>query len=280
MEDVLPQETFWVVNHCVLLIVEEFDRVFKKLQGRTYSMREQKDAFVEMRRSLNDRYCTLEAEAASELRTVYRYVVSLNKIETVVAGCSYEIFETVDDDEKEQILLCMEEAIKLVFKDVATIQTDMDDSHDSLPPTTPMELVFGGDNAAEFQLLIKGHEHRLKKFFGPSIMNTLMRQRQHLVETIRTNKTIKAQIEANRTKSFEEAWAPLRPCKKFTELIDFCSGLASIMSGSHTVEGDFSDAKRIKSLLRSQLSNYALEGQMQCQQHKQLVEASCILKYS
>ena len=54
-------------------------------------------------------------------------------------------------------------------------------------------------------------------------------------------------------------------------LQEFAAGLACIMGSSHTVESDYSILKQTKSDQRIRLSNYALEGQMQCKQHKQLV---------
>jgi hypothetical protein len=73
-------------------------------------------------------------------------------------------------------------------------------------------------------------------------------------------------------KHFEQAW---EPCDNhFPTLLDFASGLAAIMSGSHTVESDFSSLRRFKGKERSRLSNYALEGQLHAQQHDCLVEIS------
>jgi hypothetical protein len=54
-------------------------------------------------------------------------------------------------------------------------------------------------------------------------------------------------------------------------LQEFAAGLACIMGRSHTVESDYRILKQTKSDQRVRLSNYALEGEMQCKQHKQLV---------
>ena len=54
-------------------------------------------------------------------------------------------------------------------------------------------------------------------------------------------------------------------------LQDFVAGLACIMVSSHTVESDYSILKLTKSDQRMCLSNTALEGEVQCRVHKQLV---------
>ena len=101
------------------------------------------------------------------------------------------------------------------------------------------------------------------------MLNQLVNQRNDLKDKYSRSSIFKRSIEASSDGSFEKSWAPMEGLET---LRDFCAGLASIMAGSHTVEGDFSILKRTKDSTRCQMSNYAMEGQMQARQYTQIAE--------
>ena len=63
-------------------------------------------------------------------------------------------------------------------------------------------------------------------------------------------------------------------------LQEFAACLACKMGSSRIVESNYSILKQTKSDQRMHLSNYALEGQMQCKQDKQLVNLCSDLNYN
>ena len=81
--------------------------------------------------------------------------------------------------------------------------------------------------------------------------------------------TFKKELDrCNSSKTFSEKWNSVR--NYFSFLLQFASGINAIMGGSHSVESDFSLPKFAKNDRKSQMTNIALEGQMQSKQFKLL----------
>lgn len=102
-----------------------------------------------------------------------------------------------------------------------------------------------------------------------TVMNDLFTEKRELKNRYAQDTSFKRRIDSAKDGEFERAWTPCE--NNFPLLLDFASGLASIMAGSHTVESDFSKLRRIKGKTRSQLSNYALEGQLHAEQYQDLL---------
>lgn len=70
----------------------------------------------------------------------------------------------------------------------------------------------------------------------------------------------------------DAAWSKVDSDGQFNRLQSFAVGIGSILPGTHSVEGDFSHLKRIKSEHRGRLSNFVLEGQLQAMQYFDLIK--------
>ena len=134
-------------------------------------------------------------------------------------------------------------------------------------PIMPMHFI--NIDTGLFVRLMEVHENWLTLFYGEDALEKLIEACERLIHECWTSATF-----ANVTKSYygKEFKKSLEYCgETFILLQEFAAGLAWIMGSSHTVESNDSILKQTKSDQRMCLSNYALEGQMQCKQHKQLV---------
>jgi len=76
--------------------------------------------------------------------------------------------------------------------------------------------------------------------------------------------------------SFDEAWSTIR--KKYPLLCMFFGGLASVFPGTSTVESDFSNIGFEKDDYCAALTNFSLEGILQCKQFKLLHQVKALIQ--
>jgi hypothetical protein len=67
---------------------------------------------------------------------------------------------------------------------------------------------------------------------------------------------------------FREGWDPFG--QRFPKLRQFCAGIATVFPGTSTVESDFSALNWEYDEFRSSLTDFSLQGVMQCKQFRQL----------
>ena len=83
----------------------------------------------------------------------------------------------------------------------------------------------------------------------------------------RRNGTIKTALDACTSKtSFEGGWGILGT--QFQKLKRLCSGFASVFPGTSTVESDFSVIGWEKNEYQTALTDFSLEGILQCKQYE------------
>lgn len=63
---------------------------------------------------------------------------------------------------------------------------------------------------------------------------------------------------------FQKAWSPFK--SRFSALVDFLGGLATVFPGTATVESDFSVLQWEKNVHRTCLTDLSLEGILHCKQ--------------
>ena len=118
--------------------------------------------------------------------------------------------------------------------------------------------------------LMEAHENQLSSYYGNDALEKLIEACGKSIHEFQTSAAFANVTKSYDGKDFNKSWEHCG--EKCMLLQEFATGLACIMGSSHTVESDYSILKQTKSDQRIRLSNYALEGQMQCKQHKQLVQ--------
>ena len=140
----------------------------------------------------------------------------------------------------------------------------------SIPPTTPLDYIKCSSH--EFNESIKQFEVRFTKAYGPTGFRALSDERNELCHRYRNEVTFKKELDrCNSYETFSDKWNSA--ANSFPFLLQFASGLNAIMGGSHSVESDFSLLKFTKNEQKSQMTNIALEGQMQSKQFKLLKDS-------
>ncbi|EGZ16632.1 hypothetical protein PHYSODRAFT_330696 [Phytophthora sojae] len=167
-------------------------------------------------------------------------------------------------------------------------QNDVDYEIDPAPPQDPMtqtELV--GAVAEAITVFIEPvscikldinsdcRDPKLKTRFGATATTDILNQRKQLAHCFNKKSECRRRLESPRNSSrevtLEVVWEKAVSFGNFELLAEFAVGLASIAPGTHTVEGDFSTLKRTMSPHRGRLSNYAMEGELQCRQYFELM---------
>ncbi|KAF4036511.1 hypothetical protein GN244_ATG11217 [Phytophthora infestans] len=123
----------------------------------------------------------------------------------------------------------------------------------------------------KFGQLILPYKKRLRVQYGSGVISCIWMQVRKLRETYELNPVFKAYVDRSYTKGVVEAWRIVNGSGEYSRLVSFALGLASIPPGTHTVEGDFSSLKGVKTAHRGSLTNYALEGQLQAKQYFDLI---------
>ncbi|KAI9991983.1 hypothetical protein PInf_017363 [Phytophthora infestans] len=136
--------------------------------------------------------------------------------------------------------------------------------------TLPKDLVAMKD-MTKFGQLILPYKKRLRVQYGSGVISCIWKQVRKLRETYELNPDFKAYVDRSYTKGVVEAWRIVNGSGEYSRLVSFALGLASIPPGTHTVEGDFSSLKGVKTAHRGSLTNYALEGQLQAKQYFDLI---------
>ena len=103
--------------------------------------------------------------------------------------------------------------------------------------------------------------------FNEQELDGLQDEFRELVCMYQRNGTIKASLDACTSKtSFEGGWGNLGT--QFQKLKRLCGGFASVFPGTSTVESDFSVIGWEKNEYQAALTDFSLEGNLQCKQYE------------
>ena len=106
----------------------------------------------------------------------------------------------------------------------------------------------------------------------PNIVDTLCRQKHQLIQMYNHSlPNLKQCIDDTKSSAFDKAF-PGVP-RQYDKLKYFCAGLATSMSGTHAVEGDFSVLKFTKSPNRYCMFTYSMEGQIHAKEYQPIRDA-------
>jgi hypothetical protein len=94
--------------------------------------------------------------------------------------------------------------------------------------------------------------------YGTSQIDKVEQQFKALLHAYRSGEEFKKYLEdCTDTTGFKDGWS-LTGCR-FTQLRDFCGGLATVFPGTATVASDFSIVKYVKNDFRTSLTDFSLE---------------------
>ena len=137
----------------------------------------------------------------------------------------------------------------------------------TLPPVLPKSIRDLSRSA--FGDLLTQQRLRLRKSWSEQDLVDLELEFKAFKDRLNVETGFKDQVEAMPdTISFDDAWESVGTT--YPLMCTFFGGLASVFPGTSTVESDFSIIGFEKDDYRRSLTNFSLEGVLQCKQHKKL----------
>ena len=252
----------WCAAHQFDLVVQKTAKGINSFDGWYDTM----SAFVGWQRRQVLLYQQVgKAKKACMTRWIYGYKCTKWMIVKDPHACDF--FET-DPELIEEFRRTGKKAVLQLLNGVHAIVLEVNhNGASSIPPTTPLDYIKCSSH--EFNESIKQFEVRFTKAYGPTGFRALSDERNELCHRYRNEVTFKKELDrCNSYETFSDKWNSA--ANSFPFLLQFASGLNAIMGGSHSVESDFSLLKFTKNEQKSQMTNIALDGQMQSKQFKLL----------
>jgi hypothetical protein len=179
---------------------------------------------------------------------------------------AYHLWDDLSITEKDNCCKVFMDAMRVYIVSIQDLVMAMENCLDCPMPITLMEFI--SIDTGLFVSLMKAHENWLTLFYGEDALEKLMKAHGKLIHEFLKSAAFAIVTNSYDGKDFNISWEHCG--ETFILLQEFAAGFACIMGSSHTVESNDSILKQTKSDQRMCLSNYALEGQMQCKRHKQL----------
>ena len=143
-------------------------------------------------------------------------------------------------------------------------------------PVLPHELV--RLSGREFAAVVAGQKERLSAIWSAATVGKIEDEFAELRESYRGDANVSTSLDGcSDSIEFEDAWGMDCVANQYQTLRDFCGGLASIFPNVGTTESDFSLLRWEKDDHRKSLTDFSLEGVLQCKGHKALREAYSML---
>lgn len=294
--DCSPPIEWWIVVLSLSPIIALVNKTCRRLQGKTTTVGDQRICFTELHAKL----CTLAKIANGEIQqanqqdaafscacvwTRGQYIVRMKNVIDFIQDQGIYSMKTLEALKQEasvdngsnfaepsadssayyntlvslgQFLVNIAHGVSVLVAERGSDNAPATDD-EMLPPLLPHSIATLPPR--EFAKILLRHEQRLLATFQEEEPTTKLEREFH---SLREDQGILSGTD----EVFQRAWAPLQ--NKYPLLIRFFGGLASVFAGSSTVESDFSIIGYEKDPFRSCLSNFSLEGIMQCKEHKQL----------
>jgi len=150
---------------------------------------------------------------------------------------------------------------------IAAQRDETNQPTDFLPPVLPHELV--NLRPFDFAQIVSQRKARLKDSLSEDEIIEINEEFEQLRNAYRREHDLKLIIDTFDFETpFAKGWRGL--VDRFPRLCRFVGGLASVFPGTSTVEADFSVIGWQKDDYRTALTNFSLEGILQCKQYEAL----------
>ncbi|KAG6950261.1 hypothetical protein JG687_00014366 [Phytophthora cactorum] len=180
------------------------------------------------------------------------------------------IYTTLHLDDQQKLILTERDTVEEFITQVLVIRLQQEPSFTA---TTPLGVI-DTSNDAVFSGVLNIHEARLPSVYGPTVISLIWAQRKEVRDEYNDKHRVKKVIDSLSKLDVKRPWYDSEFDQGFRELQEVALGLASTPPGTHTVEADFSLLRRMKSKLRTQLSDFSLEGELHTGQYCDVVNAT------
>ena len=279
-----PPLHWWITVVVMERILNRTNEAFTRLQGLTTLLSQQRHCLNELVadfcgdvRAIGPTEFTDEQQGDSTLVISGKYAVTFAEAQNFIfnEGGLYcvESFDALSTVETELVTRSISGVLVGLIDGISRIVVERDNTNSGpdleSPPCLPHELVsFSG---RDFAKLLRSQRGRIVAAFGEEGLDELEDEFRELVSMYRKNQTMKEALDAcSSTTSFEGGWGILGT--QFQKLKRLCGRFASVFPGTSTVESDFSVIGWEKNEYRTALTDFSLEGILQCKQYEVLTK--------
>ncbi|ETO83694.1 hypothetical protein F444_02333 [Phytophthora nicotianae P1976] len=261
-----PSSSWWLILFAIGELVEKIKQCFRSMQYRTVTMKDQYEALEYLVKYFQMKFEEqLEGEEASV--SIFKVAKHIGNA-ALYSSALYN--EKIDEIEQHRLENGLSNAITGFITGINEIKIEVKGAITATTSTTPIDII-AMEDMTEFRQLILPYRNRLRRQYGSGVISCIWKQVRKLRETYEFDSTFKDIVDRSCNRDIVQAWKLVDAKGEYTRLVSFALGLVSISPGTHTVEGDFSSLKGVKSAHRGSLSNYALEGQLQAKQYFELI---------
>lgn len=278
-----PDKTWWVFLFAVSSFAQEASKVAKALQGRTALMEDQRAKLL----ALVNKYCGMTkmvgplsaAEVAAIDRTTYelsgQFALGHHHAHAFIEDLDVWVVEALSQLDADQVQVLAVAVAKLFVQgangiyEIVAERTSAGGKADAMPSIRPSELV--KMNMKEFKNLLDAHTPRLLKRMSTVEVHKIAQDFAALRSDSKgETSAMQPRGSVTATPSFSALWT--EQGERFPALRNFCGDLASIFPNTATVESDFSVIGWERDVYRQRITNFSLEGVLQCKQYGELTE--------
>ncbi|TMW64882.1 hypothetical protein Poli38472_009049 [Pythium oligandrum] len=267
-----PSSTWWLCLFVLADLTKAIKKCFKKMQYQNVTKHAQYRALTKLATTFQ-----MQFEEDSDGTEP---IVSRTKVSDFIKMASYsseDMYNELPLAIQDQVVLGMVHAIARFIVGVKNLSIEV--NYDDAPSPTILPAELPDLKPSAIRDLIRLHEERLKAAFGDTATTVSWTEYQNFLRRSKSDSAFKRLLDSSKRERFEGAWRQVDPERKYWHLIKFLAAFAAVSPGTHQVEGDFSDLKRIKGQHRSCLSNYAMEGQLQAKQYFALISLANDIGY-
>jgi hypothetical protein len=288
-----PSKAWWVMVYLVKDFTEIVNVTFRALQGKTTLVQEQGNMLERLANQLRNEgevkgpimsIAPMESDETTYVKAPY--FAGTHEAELHIRGRKSFVREIADElknnvatiDDYRNII----RSICVMYVDGVSGITKIcaeRDKHNrgttTLPPVLPKSLLFFSKQ--QFGDLIAVQKMRLLSFVPEQEINELEEEFSQFKMQTQLEEGFRHMVERmDDGITFNDAWGSMG--LKYPRLCWFFGGLATAFPGTSTVESDFSIIGFEKSDYRTSLTNFSLEGILQCKQFEELQRIQSLLK--
>lgn len=274
-----PMQTFWVYLAVVNVIATEVNDTVQRLQGKQALLSQQTleiDSLIQriqrmtFAETISDETIPTHSPEDTVDSHGFRYLKT--DLQGFLADQGLFVVHGIRQLESEELSSIFESVAEMLSTLVVGLQqvrAERDEHNNGSAneafPTMPLEFV--QMRPREVISLVEQQEVRLASSWSRKQIESICTQHRVLKQRCENQPRFKTALSRSTvTENFHEAWGVEGISTEYPELCAFAGGLAAIFPNTASVESDFSQLKWEKDDFRHSLTDFSLEGILQCRQ--------------
>ena len=274
-----PMPMFWVYLAVVNVIATEVNDTVQRLQGKQALLSQQTleiDSLIQriqrmtVAETISDE--TIPTHSSEDTIESHGFRYLKTDLQGFLADQGLFVVQSIRQLEIEELTSIFDSVAEMLSTLVVGLQqvrAERDEHNNSSAneafPTMPLEFV--QMRPRDVISLVEQQEVRLASSWSRKQIESICTQHRVLKQRCENQPRFKTALSRSSvTANFHEAWGVEGISTEYPELCAFAGGLAAIFPNTASVESDFSQLKWEKDDFRHSLTDFSLEGILQCRQ--------------